>query len=159
MAVWEKLTKMGVAPVESMATTVGAAVFDTVITSSPGPMRSAGSPSLIAFQRFRAHRPDAQIIRLKPSWRGELEITDAIQELIGADCRVDSTVVSGYWKDTGNVDSEVEYSIVPRGASIVGMRRIERSLIGREVEVTSTPQILRTHRLVLGDHSTVQVAS
>ncbi len=42
-------TKTGVAPVESMAITVGAAVFDTVITSSPGPMPSAWRPSLMAF--------------------------------------------------------------------------------------------------------------
>jgi glucose-1-phosphate thymidylyltransferase len=171
--------------------------------------------------------------RLTPSWRGELEITDALQELLDAGCRVESAQVSGYWKDTGNVadmlevnrlvldgveadcsgevhaselvgrvviergarvtgsrivgpavvaagtlirdsyvgpftsidsgcrvtDSEIEYSIVLRGASLTGVRRVERSLIGREVEVVSTPRILRAHRLVLGDHSTVQVAS
>lgn len=188
--------------------------------------------ALVGVYLFTARVHDA-VSRLKPSWRGELEITDAIQELVDAGCRVDSTLVSGYWKDTGNVadmlevnrlvldgmaadcsgavhsseligrvvvergatvigsrivgpavvasgsrirdsyvgpftsidtdctvtDSEVEYSIVLRGASIVGVRRVERSLIGREVEVTSTPRILRAHRLVLGDHSKVQVGS
>lgn len=38
----------GVAPVPSMATTVGAAVLATVMTSSPGPTPSACSPSLTA---------------------------------------------------------------------------------------------------------------
>ncbi|MFD7661808.1 glucose-1-phosphate thymidylyltransferase [Streptomyces sp. NPDC059788] len=188
--------------------------------------------ALVGVYLFTARVHDA-VARLKPSWRGELEITDAIQELIDSGCAVDSTLVCGYWKDTGNVadmlevnhlvldgvesdcagevhaselvgrvvieegatvtgsrivgpavvaagthirdsyigpftsidsdcsvvDSEVEYSIVLRGASIAGVRRVERSLIGREVEVTSTPRILRAHRLVLGDHSKVQVAS
>ncbi len=172
--------------------------------------------------------------QLKPSWRGELEITEAIQWLIDAGKPVNSTVISGYWKDTGNVadmlevnrlvlesvepaqrgtvddsseligriviedgaqiagsrivgpvvigaaakvidsyvgpftsiaegcaivDSEIEYSIVLRGASIHGVRRIEASLIGHEVEVTPAPKVPRAHRLILGDHSKVQISS
>jgi glucose-1-phosphate thymidylyltransferase len=170
---------------------------------------------------------------LKPSWRGELEITDALQEMLDAGHHIRSTVISGYWKDTGNVtdmlevnrlvlesverspggeiddseligrvvvepgasvhgcrvvgpaviaagsvlrdsyigpftsidrdctviDSEIEYSIVLRGASIEGVRRIESSLIGREVRITPAPSVPRAHRLVLGDHSRVQISS
>jgi len=174
------------------------------------------------------------IQQLKPSWRGELEITEAIQWLIDADREVSSTVISGYWKDTGNVAdmlevnrmvlegmtarsdgtvdaaseligrvvieegavvtrsrivgpvvigsgttvtdsyigpftaladgcvisaSEIEYSIVLRGASIQGVRRIEASIIGHDVEVTPAPNVPRAHRLVLGDHSRVQISS
>ena len=40
---------------------------------------------------------------LKPSRRGELEITDAIQWLIDHGRTVASTTISGYLKDTGNV--------------------------------------------------------
>jgi glucose-1-phosphate thymidylyltransferase len=171
---------------------------------------------------------------LKPSWRGELEITEAIQWLIDAGRPVRSTLISGYWKDTGNVadmlevnrlvlesveplqrgtvddaseligrvviedgaqvsgsrivgpviigagtrvidsyvgpftsvaracsivGSEIEYSIMLRGASIHGVRRIEASLIGHEVEVTAAPKVPKAHRLVLGDHSKVQISS
>jgi glucose-1-phosphate thymidylyltransferase len=172
--------------------------------------------------------------QLKPSGRGELEITEAIQWLIDNGRRVRSTKITGYWKDTGNVtdmlevnrmvleslepeiggavdsateligrvrieagatvtesrivgpviigsgtqisgsyigpftsvaqdciiaDSEIEYSIVLRGASIQGVRRIEASLIGHHVEVTPSSRVPRAHRLVLGDHSKVQISS
>jgi glucose-1-phosphate thymidylyltransferase len=56
-------------------------------------------------------------------------------------------------------DSEIEYSIVLRDASVRGVRRIEASLIGREVQVTPAPKVPRAHRLVLGDHSKVQISS
>ena len=45
---------------------------------------------------------------LKPSWRGELEITEAIQWLIDDGRKVTSTTITGYWKDTGNVTDMLE---------------------------------------------------
>ncbi|MEU6063726.1 MULTISPECIES: glucose-1-phosphate thymidylyltransferase [Streptomyces] len=169
-----------------------------------------------------------------PSWRGELEITHAIQHLIDTTADVRSTVIRGYWKDTGNVgdmlevnrtvlegmqrridgevdersetvgrvvveegarvtnsrivgpvvigsgtlvsdsyigpftsiaencritDSELEFSIVLRDSSIDGVGRIESSLIGRHAEVTPAAGVPSAHRLVLGDHSKVQIRS
>jgi glucose-1-phosphate thymidylyltransferase len=171
---------------------------------------------------------------LKPSARGELEITEAIQWLIDNGRKVKSTVITGYWKDTGNVvdmlevnrrvleslepkqlgdvdeeseligrvaieegaqvtgsrivgpaiigagtrvagsyigpfssvaegctilDSELQYSIVLQGSLIQGVRRIEGSLIGRNVKVTPASRIPKAHRLVLADHSEVQISS
>ena len=45
---------------------------------------------------------------LKPSWREELEITEAIQWLIDDGRKVRSTTITGYWKDTGNVTDMLE---------------------------------------------------
>jgi glucose-1-phosphate thymidylyltransferase len=45
---------------------------------------------------------------LKPSWRGELEITEAIQELIDRGRDVRSEVVRGWWKDTGQLADMLE---------------------------------------------------
>jgi glucose-1-phosphate thymidylyltransferase len=45
---------------------------------------------------------------LEPSWRGELEITEAIQKLIDDSRRVQSEVVSGWWKDTGQLADMLE---------------------------------------------------
>lgn len=171
---------------------------------------------------------------IKPSWRGELEITHAIQWLIEQGQDVRSTTIHGYWKDTGNVtdmlevnrtvletlepslegeideaseiigrvqihptarvsgsrivgpaivgagsvvkdayvgpftsisencrieDAEVEYSILLKESSIVGVSRIEASLIGRNVEITPAPRVPAAHRLVIGDYSKVQISS
>ena len=46
--------------------------------------------------------------RLEPSWRGELEITDAIQGMVDAGLRVDPHVVTGWWKDTGQLADMLE---------------------------------------------------
>jgi glucose-1-phosphate thymidylyltransferase len=45
---------------------------------------------------------------IKPSGRGELEITDAIDRLIESDRRVESHIVKGWWKDTGKLEDMLE---------------------------------------------------
>jgi len=45
---------------------------------------------------------------LEPSWRGELEITEAIQALIDDGQRVQSEIVRGWWKDTGQLADMLE---------------------------------------------------
>lgn len=45
---------------------------------------------------------------LKPSWRGELEITEAIQGLIDGGQKVEYEVVTGWWKDTGALADMLE---------------------------------------------------
>ncbi|NJQ04199.1 glucose-1-phosphate thymidylyltransferase [Streptomyces lonarensis] len=45
---------------------------------------------------------------IRPSARGELEITDAIQWLVEHERVVSATVITGYWKDTGSAADMLE---------------------------------------------------
>ncbi|MEU2711528.1 glucose-1-phosphate thymidylyltransferase [Streptomyces sp. NPDC007205] len=217
-------------------TAFGVAELDTagrVIGLEEKPRHPKSELALVGVYLFSPAIHEA-VRAIQPSWRGELEITHAIQWLIDAGRDVRSTTISGYWKDTGNVtdmlevnrsvletlerridgtvdaaseiigrvrvepgakvtgsrivgpavvgantvitdsyigpftsisddcrieDSEIEYSIVLRDSSLSGVRRVEASLIGRNVEVTPATRKPAAHRLVLGDHSKVQISS
>ncbi|MBI1730801.1 glucose-1-phosphate thymidylyltransferase [Candidatus Acetothermia bacterium] len=48
------------------------------------------------------------IAQIKPSWRGELEITDAIQWLIDQGIEVRPHLVKGWWKDVGRPEDMID---------------------------------------------------
>jgi len=64
---------------------------------------------------------------IKPSWRGELEITDAIQGLIDGGKRVESRLVRGWWKDTGHLEDMLE-------ANRLVLEDIERRIDGELID-------------------------
>jgi glucose-1-phosphate thymidylyltransferase len=167
---------------------------------------------------------------LKPSWRGELEITDAIQIMLESNHKVGYEILKGWWFDTGKsddilavnakvlderakekidgeikdsridgrvevgkgtkilsstirgpsiigencmiensyigpytsigsnskiIESSIEYCVILEGASIVGIERLEESLVGRYAKITKNRGNRKFLKLNVGDYSEV----
>jgi glucose-1-phosphate thymidylyltransferase len=50
-------------------------------------------------------------------------------------------------------ESEVEHSVLLAGAKLLGVARVDDSLIGREVVVRRRERLPQVYRFMLGDHS------
>ncbi len=170
---------------------------------------------------------------IKPSWRNELEITDAIQYLIDDGQSVRAHEVTGWWKDTGKLEdileanrmiletidrridgdvdsssridgnviieegaevrgsvlrgpliigrnstvqksyvgpftsiyhdvliqnSELEHSIILERSRIMNLgHRMERSLVGKDVEIVQSGMMPKAYRFMVGDASRIEV--
>lgn len=72
------------------------------------------------------------IEQLKPSWRGEYEITDALQMLIERNYKVGYRIIKGWWFDTGKKDDVLKVNALILDER--SQRRIDGEIINSDVE-------------------------
>ncbi|MGZ4921204.1 MAG: glucose-1-phosphate thymidylyltransferase [Halobacteriota archaeon] len=95
------------------------------------------------------------IQHIEPSWRNELEITDAIQNLIDNKRVVKHHVIQGWWKDMGMPEDILEVNrlllddlvpiadgIIEEGAIVRGRVSIGKGTVLRAGSVVSGPSII-----------------
>lgn len=112
---------------------------------------------------FRESVFDA-ISRIKPSARGELEITDAIQTLIDDGKKVDNYTINGWWVDAGKPDAiitanqlvlgDLPYTPAPENEQVIGNSDVShRVILGAGTRIIDS--IVRGP-VVIGDNVTIK---
>ena len=80
--------------------------------------------------------------------------------VIGANTRIENTFIGPYTSigdECVITDAELDHSVVLEGCRIDGTNRITDSLIGQHVRVTRSPERRQASRLMLGDHSNLEL--
>jgi glucose-1-phosphate thymidylyltransferase len=117
---------------------------DRVVRLVEKPERPPSNLALVGVYMFGPPIFDAAR-SIEPSWRGELEITDAIQSLIDGGRRVESHIVSGWWKDTGHLEDLLEANrLVLEDLESRVDGELEDSRIEGRVVVESGARLVRT---------------
>ncbi len=100
------------------------------------PARPVSNLALIGVYLFQPQIFSA-INRITPSWRNELEITDAIQVLVEDQAQVTAHTLQGWWKDTGLVDDLLDANryLLDRLAGQMGGQSDAASMIQGKVAV------------------------
>ncbi len=126
------------------------------------PRQPKSNLALVGIYMFDKYVFDA-VHAIKPSWRGELEITDAIQHLVEQGYDVYPYVHEGWWIDTGAPDAmldanrlvldEIEHKIegyvdrdsqidgkvtIQKGAEIINSRIRGPAIIGEEARIVNS---------------------
>lgn len=128
------------------------------------PSQTQSNLAICGVYLFRPSIFDA-IRTIKPSWRNELEITDAIQALIERGELVNAYVIDGWWIDAGKPDAiiqanqlvlgDLHYSPAPQDHEAIcpDSEVGPRVLLGRGTQVEHS--VIRGP-VIIGDHVTIR---
>jgi glucose-1-phosphate thymidylyltransferase len=122
-------------------------------------------PSNLAISGVYLFRPSIfeAIGNIKPSWRNELEITDAIQELINQGNPVQAYKINGWWIDAGKPDAIIQanqlvlgdlpFTPAPEGENIVKSDVSHRVILGKDTKIINS--VVRGP-VILGNNVTIK---
>ncbi len=101
------------------------------------------------------------IREIKPSWRDELEITDAIQRLIDKGYRVTPHLVKGWWKDVGKPDDMLHANrlLLERITTQVDGELDGRSQLVGRVQIAPGARVINSELrgpLVIGEGASIE---
>lgn len=119
---------------------------DRVVGLEEKPRSPKSNYALVGVYLFDATIHES-IAVLQPSFRGEYEITDAIQGLIDRGMDVRSHIVTGWWKDTGTVEAMLDANHVVLEAMIATLAPdsvLEESAVAANVTVGARAVLRRT---------------
>ena len=118
---------------------------DSITKLVEKPKEHISDYALVGAYLFNSHIYSC-IESLKPSARGELEITEAIQLLIDRGMTVNHSIISGWWKDTGNPGDLLEanmklldrYSEETNNGELINSTILGRVFIGKNSRVENS---------------------
>lgn len=86
------------------------------------------------------------IKRIKPSWRGELEITDAVQEMINMGFEVKAEILDSWWLDTGKKDDilSANAKILDEYIKLDVKGEVKNSVVDGRVKIASDAKIVNS---------------
>jgi glucose-1-phosphate thymidylyltransferase len=125
------------------------------------PLEPKSDLALVGVYMFDHHIFES-VKRIQPSKRGELEITDAIQDLVDRGLHVHPHIVQGWWKDTGKLEDMLEANRTVLAALDVPLRADEEGVHFEERVSVGQRVTLRSSRIrgpvVIGDDVTIEDA-
>ena len=118
---------------------------DRVVGLEEKPKRPKSDYALVGVYMFTPRIFEATD-KIRPSRRGELEITDAIQYLIEHGYHVQSHIVEGWWKDTGKLEDMLDANrmVLTGMATRIESRQFEDSEFHGHVHLDDDVEVKRS---------------
>ena len=99
---------------------------------------------------------------LKPSWRNELEITDALDQLLKMNKKISHHIITDYWKDTGTPEDIIHANRVilekmksfDKGEKEIEVKVSGNVMIGKNTKINGKTEIIGP--VIIGENCVIE---